>query len=224
MYFLYSGETIAQGQYFNYEDDPYLFETLGGGGLVPLNLPYIFDSEAEVLSAFPCPTFAGDFCLETTIISEPFYFYLDGECSPGDRLIYFMSKFGTWETYNFRAREDVGYSTNKEILQTAPELYSEGWDTPSYNGWNSQRRVWYNKVAKSGVLYTDYMPQSEMLWLSEELFQSPSVYMVNDEGYLEPIVITNTEVVMPNYQINSNKYQISMEYKSSYDTIRQNQE
>jgi hypothetical protein len=79
-------------------------------------------------------------------------------------------------------------------------------------------------VAKSGVLYTDYMPQGEMLWLSEELFQSPSVYMVNDEGYLEPIVITNTEVVMPNYQINSNKYQISIEYKSSYDTIRQNQE
>jgi hypothetical protein len=224
MYFLYSGETIAQGQYFNYDDVPYLFESLGGGGLVPLNVPYIFDSEEEVLSAFPCPTFAGDLCLDTTIISEPFFFYLDGECSPGDRLIYFMSKFGTWETYNFRAREDVGYSTNKEVLQTAPELYSQGWDTPSYNGWNSQRRVWYNKVAKSGVLYTDYMPQGEMLWLSEELFQSPSVYMVNDEGYLEPIVITNTEVVMPNYQINSNKYQISIEYKSSYDTIRQNQE
>jgi len=224
IYFLYSGDTISVGQYVNYEYEPYEFVSIGGGGLVPLNVPYIFNSEEQVLSAFPCPNFTGNTCLDTTIISEPFYFYLDGECSSGDRLIYFMSKFGTWETYNFRAREDVGYSTNKSVLQTAPELYSEGWNTPSYNGWNSQRRVWYNKVVKSGVLYTDYMPQGEMLWLSEELFQSPSVYMVNDEGYLEPIVITNTEVVMPNYQINSNKYQISIEYKSSYDTIRQNEE
>jgi len=224
VYFSYSGETIQAGQYFNYYDEPYALVGLGGGGLVPLDSPYIFDTEAEVLSAFPCPTFTGGTCLATTAISETFYFYLDGNCSAGDRLIYFMNKFGTWESYNFRAKEDTGYSVEKQVIQTAPELYSEGWDTSSYNGWNSQRRVWNNRVAKSGILYTDYMPQSETLWLSEELFQSPSVYMVNDEGVLEPIVITNTEVVVPNYQIGSSKYQISIEYKSSYDTIRQNQE
>ena len=224
MFFLYSGETIAVGQYFNYDDVPYYLESLGGGGLVPLNFPYIFDTESEVLSAFPCPTFTGSTCLDTTIISEPFFFYLDGNCSQGDRLIYFMSKFGTWETYNFRSREDIGYSVEKQIIQTAPELYAQGWDTESYNGWNSQRRTWYNKVVKSGVLYTDYMPQSELLWLSEELVQSPSTYMVNNEGYLEPITITNTEVIVPNYQIPSSKYQFSIEFKSAYDTIRQNQE
>jgi hypothetical protein len=68
------------------------------------------------------------------------------------------------------------------------------------------------------------MPQSELLWLSEELVQSPSTYMVNNEGYLEPITITNTEVIVPNYQIPSSKYQFSIEFKSAYDTIRQNQE
>lgn len=224
MYFSYSGETITAGQYFNYYDEPYALQGLGGGGLVPLDSPYIFNTEAQVLSAFPCPTFSSGSCLATTAISETFYFYLDGNCSAGDRLIYFMNKFGTWESYNFRAKEDTGYSVEKQVIQTAPELYSEGWDTSSYNGWNSQRRVWNNRVAKSGILYTDYMPQSETIWLSEELFQSPSVYMVNDEGVLEPIVITNTEVVVPNYQIGSSKYQISIEYKSSYDTIRQNQE
>jgi hypothetical protein len=224
MYFSYSGDTITAGQYFNYYDEPYALQGLGGGGLVPLDSPYIFNTEAQVLSAFPCPTFSSGSCLATTAISETFYFYLDGNCSAGDRLIYFMNKFGTWESYNFRAKEDTGYSVEKQVIQTAPELYSEGWDTSSYNGWNSQRRVWNNRVAKSGILYTDYMPQSETIWLSEELFQSPSVYMVNDEGVLEPIVITNTEVVVPNYQIGSSKYQISIEYKSSYDTIRQNQE
>ena len=224
MYFSYTGETLFVGQYVNYYEVPYEILTLGGGGLVPLVYPYVFDSEAEALSAFPCPTFTGGTCLNTTIISEPFYFYLDDNCSAGDRLVYFMNKFGTWETYNFRAKEDLGYSVDKQVIQTAPELYSQGWDTPSYNGWNSQRRVWNNKVAQSGVLYTDFMPQSETLWLTQELFQSPSVYIINDEGVLQPIVITNTEVVEPNYQIGSSKYQISIEYKSSYDTIRQNQE
>jgi hypothetical protein len=60
--------------------------------------------------------------------------------------------------------------------------------------------------------------------LSEELFQSPSVYLIGDDGVPMPIIITQTEVVVPNYQINSNKYQINIEYKSSYDTIRQNHE
>ena len=68
------------------------------------------------------------------------------------------------------------------------------------------------------------MPQSEMIWLSEELFQSPSVYLVGDNGVLEPITITNSEVIVPNYQIGSSKYQIQIEYKSGYDTIRQNHE
>lgn len=63
-----------------------------------------------------------------------------------------------------------------------------------------------------------------MLWLSEELFQSPSVYLIGDDNKLEPIIITNTEVVVPNYQVGSSKYQINIEYKSSYETIRQNHE
>jgi hypothetical protein len=103
-------------------------------------------------------------------------------------------------------------------------LYASGWDTPSYFGWNSERSVWSQLVGSSGVLYTDYLPQAESLWLSEELVQSPSVYLVGDNGVLEPIVITNTEVIKPNYQINSSKYQIQIEYKSAYDTIRQNHE
>jgi len=135
-----------------------------------------------------------------------------------------MNKMGTWDSYNFRSKEDTGYGVEKQEYKQSPPLYSEGWDNSSYYGWTERRNVWSNQVIKSGILYTDYMPQSEMLWLSEELFQSPSVYLITDEGVLEPITITNTEVVVPNYQIPSNKYQINIEYKSGYDTIRQNHE
>jgi hypothetical protein len=135
-----------------------------------------------------------------------------------------MNKMGAWDYYNFRAKEDVGYSVNKQEYQAAPLLYSQGWDTTSYYGWASKRNVWSNNVVKAGVLYTAPLPQAESIWLSEELFQSPSVYLIGDNGVLEPIVITNTEVSVPNYQINSNLYQISIEYKSAYDTTRQQQE
>jgi len=226
MYFSYTGDTILPTQYFNYQYDPYKIISYGGGGLVPLESPFIFDTEAEVLSAFPCPTFTGNTCLTTTKISEPFYFYVDGECSPGggDRVVYFMNSYGAWDSYNFRAKEDVGYGIEKQEYQSAPELYTTGWDSQSFYGWNSRRNVWAQNISQSGVIYTSYMPQSEMLWLSEELFQSPSVYLIGDDGVPMPIIITQTEVVVPNYQINSNKYQINIEYKSSYDTIRQNHE
>jgi len=224
MYFQYSGDPISLGVFFQYEETIFEFIEVGGGGFIDLEDPYIFETQASALSAFPCPVYSGGTCINTSVISEPFYFYLDEVCSRGDRNLYFMNKFGTWDYYNFREKEDVGYGIEKQVYQSAPLLYSEGWDQSSYYGWASRRNVWANNVAKSGILYTAPMPQAESIWLSQELFQSPSVYLIGDDGVLEPIVITNAEVVVPNYQINSSLYQISIEYKSAYDTIRQTQE
>lgn len=220
-YFRYSGDTIAVGQFINYYDTPFEIMGVGGGGFINLDRPFVFDTEAEALTAYPCPVITTGACKNTIVISEPFYFYLDGVCSAGDKVVFFMNKMGTWDTYNFRARDDRGYSVQKQEYKSVPDLYSQGWDKTSYNGWNERTRVYSQLVGKSGILYTDFMPESEMIWLSEELFQSPSVYMLDDNGQVEPIIITNTEVVVPNYQIPSSKYQIQIEYKSGYDTIRQ---
>ena len=224
MYFRYSGDTIVEGQFINYENTIYEITAIGGGGFIQLIDPYVFDTEASALSSFPCPATTTGSCLTTLVISEPFYFYYDEVCSQGNRVVFWLNKLGAWDSYNFRAREDVGYGVEKQVIQSSPELYSAGWDTPSYYGWNSQRSVWSQLVGSSGVLYTDLLPQAESLWLSEELVQSPSVYLVGDNGVLEPVVITNSEIIKPNYQINSTKYQIQIEYKSAYDTIRQNHE
>jgi hypothetical protein len=224
MFFRYSGDTIVVGQFINYENTIYEITEIGGGGFIQLTDPFVFDTEASALSAFPCPLTTTGSCLTTAIISEPFYFYYDENCSQGNRVVFWLNKLGAWDSMNFRAREDVGYSVEKQVVQNNPELYSAGWDTSSYFGWNSERSVWSQLVGQSGILYTDYMPQAETLWLSEELIQSPSVYLVGDNGVLEPVVITNTEVIKPNYQINSSKYQFQIEYKSAYDTIRQNHE
>jgi hypothetical protein len=223
-YFSYSGDPIFLGTFIQFDNTIYEVIAEGGGGFIPITDPLVFVSEAQGLSAFPCPVYSAGTCLNTTIISEPFYFYLDEFCSKGDRVLYFMNTFGAWDMYNFREKDDTGYSVQKQTYQSSPELYSQGWDTSSYYGWASRRNVWSNVVKKSGVLYTSFMPQAESIWLSKELAQSPSVYMINDDGVLEPVVITNTEVVVPNYQINSSQYQIEVEYQSAYDTNRQQQE
>ena len=223
-YFNYFGDPLTLDVYFIWNNTPYEFIGIGGGGFIDLVDPYVFLTEAQALSAFPCEIITTGSCLNTSIISEPFYFYLDEKCSSGNRVVFWLNKMGTWDSFNFRSREDIGYGVEKQVYQSSPELYSEGWDQPSYYGWNSRRNVWKQNVAKSGLLYTDLLPQAESIWLSQELFQSPSVYLVGDDGVLEPIVLTNTEVSQPNYQINATQYQISIEYKSAYDTIRQNQE
>jgi hypothetical protein len=223
-YFSYSGDPIAPNVFIQVQNTIYEVLGQGGGGFIPVEDPLVFLTEASALSAFPCQTFTGGTCRNTILISEPFYFYLDEECSHGNRLLWFMNTFGAWDNYNFRQREDTGYSIEKQTYQNAPPLYSQGWDTDSYYGWASRRNVWQSQVKKSGVLYTDFMPQAESLWLSKELAQSPSVYMLNDDGVMEPITITNTEVIVPNYQINTTQYQIQVEYQSAYDTNRQTQE
>jgi hypothetical protein len=224
MYFSYSGNSIAIGQYVNYINEVYEITALGGGGFIDLISPWVFDTEASALAMFPCYSATTGTCLSSVVVSEPFYYYFNQDCSPGNRVVFWLGKFGTWESYNFTEREDVGYSVEKQVIQKSPELYSAGWDTPSYQGWNSKRDVWSQKVAQSGILYTDFLPQAESIWLSQEITQSPSVYLVQDNGVLLPITITNTEVAQPNYQINNNKYQFQIEYKAAYDTIRQNHE
>lgn len=223
-YFDYTGDPIFIGTFLQFNNTIYELIAEGGGGFIPLVDPLVFVNEAQALSAFPCPIYTTGSCLNTIIISEPFFLYLDEFCSKGDRVLYYMNTFGAWDMYNFREKEDTGFSVQKQTYQSSPYLYSDGWDQSSYYGWASRRNVWSNLVIKSGVLYTSFMPQAESIWLSKELAQSPSVYMINDDGVLEPIVITNTEVVVPNYQINATQYQIEVEYQSSYDTTRQQQE
>lgn len=223
-FFLYSGDPISAGNFVQFNNTIYEVLDAGGGGFIPLINPLVFNTEASALSAFPCPIYATGVCQTTIVISEPFYLYLDDECSRGDRLLYYMNTFGAWDNYNFRQREDTGFSIEKQTYQNAPLLYSQGWDTSSYYGWASRRYVWQSQVKKSGVLYTDFLPQAEALWLSKELVQSPSVYMIGDDGDLEPITITNSEMIVPNFQINATQYQIQVEYQSGYDTTRQTQE
>ena len=115
----------------------------------------------------------------------------------------------------------LGYDIQREDYTSSPSLYTEGWVELSYYGWNPQSRVWNNQQAKTGILHTGIIPKSDADYLSEQLLRSPKVYLLDEEGDIEPIILTNTEVVKPNFQI-PNQVSISIQYKHAYPQLRQN--
>jgi hypothetical protein len=211
------------GQYFCYEGEIYLIESIGGGGIININVSTFYATEGAAEAVCPCeldPSGEED-CQDTTRISEYVWLYYDENCSVGNQNVMFLNQYGVYDFYNFRARSDVGYDVQKQEYKEAPPLYTEGWNEVTYYGWNFEQKVWDNKQSKTGILHTGYIPRSDAYWLTQTLLRSPRVYLVDDVGDLEPIIVTNTEVILPNYQ-KLQQVEVVMEYKGAYNEIRQN--
>lgn len=163
-------------------------------------------------------------CFSTSRISEHFYYYKDPECGPGNRRVMFLNSFGTWDYFTFKYRDTTGYDVARETLQTEPTLYTSGWDADKYYGWNNTNKVWNQRISKTGLLYSGRISKSYLAWLTDELLKSPSVYFVDSDGDIQPIVLTNTEVIEPNFQRNDGQYEMELEYRGGYNEIRQDNE
>lgn len=171
-----------------------------------------------------CTSYTVENCFPTTRISEYFYFYKDPECGPGKKRVMFLNSMGTWDYFTFKYRDTVGYDMGRETLQREPDLYSQGWNADRYYGWNNTNRVYKQNVSKTGLLYSGRISKSYLTWLTDELLKSPSVYFVDDDGDIQPIVLTNTEVIEPNFQRNDGEYELRLEYTGGYNETRQDKE
>jgi hypothetical protein len=211
------------GEFFCYNEEVYEITALGGGGTINIAYPSFYPDYDSAYAVCPCGLYPGgeENCQETERISEYFYFYVDGNCSVGSQQVMFLNTLGTYDVYTFRAREDVGYDVNKQEYKQAPPLYSDGWNEISYYGWEYETKVWNNKQSRTGILHTGYIPKSDADWLTEELLRSPRVFLVDKDGDLYPIILTNSEVIKPNFQI-PGQVNVVIEYKGAYPEVRQN--
>ena len=186
-------------------------------GLLP---SFITASIGEICTQW----FGVNLCFDTSRISEYFYFYKDPTCGPGKKRIMFLNSLGTWDYFTFKYRDNVGYDMNRQTLQREPDLYSAGWNADKYYGWNATNRVYKQNITKTGLLYSGRISKSYLAWLTDELLKSPSVYIVDDAGDIQPIVLTNTEVIEPNFQRNDGEYELRLEYTGGYNETRQDKE
>ena len=172
-----------------------------------------------------CDSWGGEEpCFSTHRISEYFYYYKDPECGPGDQRVMWLNSFGTWEYFTFKYRHNIGYDIQRESLQREPDNYSYGWDEDKYYGWNNTNKVWKQNISKTGLLYSGRISKSYLVWLTDELLKSPSVYLIDNDGDIQPIVLTNTEVIEPNFQRNDGEYEMQLEYRGGYNETRQDNE
>lgn len=213
----------SPGEFFCWNDEVYEILSLGGGGTTTVTVTTFYPDYATAFAACPCgldpqpPTNCQDF----ERISEYFYFYFDKNCSVNSQQVCWINSFGTMDYYTFRGREDKGYDVSREEFQQAPPLYTDGWTELSYYGWNPQNKVWNTQQALTGILHTGIIPKSDADFITEELLRSSSVWLVDDEGDLYPIILTNSEVVKPNFQIPT-QVSVSIEYKGGFPERRQN--
>ena len=209
-------------EHFCYNGEVYQILSFGGGGFVQSSVT-LYETYSQAYAVCPCTSSSGSTtdCQNSFQISEWFYYYYDNTCSPNNQRIMFQNKLGTYDYYTFRGLDDVGYNVNRETYGEAPELYVDGWNSTNYRGWNSTNKVWNNAQNKTGILRTGYIPKSDAIWLAEELLRSPNVFIIDDNGDLEPIVLTNNEVVEPNPD-RPGLMEIIVEYTGGYKELRQN--
>jgi hypothetical protein len=216
-----TGTTI--GQFFCYNNEVYEIISLGGGGFISSNITTFYSGYSEAFAVCPCggETPGDENCLQAEQISEWFYYYFADECSSTNIRIMFENKLGTYDYYTFKGAEDVGYDVNRQIYTEAPGLYVDGWDENTYYGWKYTNKVWNNPQSKTGILRSGYISKADAIWLSEELSRSPRVYIIYDDGDIEPIIPTNTEVVIPNPK-RPGQIELILEYSGGYKELRQN--
>lgn len=211
------------GQFFCYNNEVYEITAMGGGGTISTTIYTFYPDYDTAFPNCPCalqpqpPTDCQDF----ERISEYFIFMFDERCGVNSQQVMFLNSYSTYDYYTFMGREDKGYDIQREDYTSSPQLYSDGYVETSYYGWNPQTKVWNNQQSKTGILHTGMIPRSDADFLSEELLRSPKVFLVDEQGDLEPIILTNSEVVKPNFQL-PNQVSISIQYKHAYPYRRQN--
>lgn len=213
--------------YYDCEDGTEIVLNLLGGTQAEICTRSSFTVGANTTKTYLgwCDTWGGEEeCFTTRRISEYFYYYKDPECGPGKRRVMWLNSFGTWEYFTFKYRDNVGYDISRETLSSEPSLYGNGWNNGDYYGWNQKTSVYKQNITKTGLLYSGRISKSYLVWLSEELLKSPSVYFVDDDGDIQPIVLRNTEVIEPNFQRNDGDYEMVLEYSGGYNETRQDKE
>lgn len=220
---LTSPSTPSIGEFFCYNGEVYEIVTTGGGGFISHTVSTFYPDYSSAFAVCPCSPTTGDTtnCQDSVQISEWFYYYFDGECSPNSKRLMFQNKLGTFDYYTFRALDDIGYDVNRQTFIETSELSINGWNSNSYEGWLDNTKVWNNRQSKTGILRSGFIPKSDAIWLAEELLRSPRVYLIDDYGDLEPIILTNNEVIQPNPD-RPGLMDIVVEYQGGYKEIRQN--
>jgi hypothetical protein len=130
----------------------------------------------------------------------PFTIYMDTDCKRYETYrLHWLNKLGSWDSFTFAL-----VSTESATVQAFDYQRDPGvWDGTSYTYplYSGQKIHFAKTKSKQLVLNSDWISEAVQNWLVESLFDSPLVYLEQNNGTeFEPVKVTNTS-----YQLKTRK-------------------
>ena len=114
----------------------------------------------------------------------------------GDYGLYFVNRQGGWESF---AIQGTGVKSDNIQQYTTDKSFDN-------NTMEFEANRYLSEIKTSYVLNTHYMSDDQAFLLAKHLFSSNFVYLHNlKEGYITPVIITDTSVTYQTYQTNGKK-------------------
>lgn len=122
--------------------------------------------------------------------TENFKIYIDTECQryPANRL-HWLNKFGVYDSFTFTLVSTDSTKVDGNRYEKEKGVWNnEDYVYPLYQGESST----FSKRAEDTLtLNSDWIKEEVQNWLVRELYESPKVYLEDENGNFEPVNITN---------------------------------
>jgi hypothetical protein len=131
--------------------------------------------------------------------SEVFKIYIDTECQryPSKRL-HWLNKFGVWDSFTFTLVSTDSTKVDGNRYEKEKGVWNnEDYVYPLYQG---EATTFSKRAEDTLTLNSDWIKEEVQNWLVRELYESPKVYLEDENGNFEPVNITNA-----NYKLKVNR-------------------
>jgi len=180
--------------------DGYCYEVLSIGGVGDQSSSWSVNGISPYTDCADCLSGETPTCPSLSAVSETFSFEIDDECLRFNQLQFvWLNRYGTFDYYRFLKGKSEGVKIDRQQYQH----YNINWGDASLLNppvhLNSSRGtdVFNVSLTETHVVNTGFINFPDFQFL-EGLYTSPQVYIIEDDGTLNPVVVTTTDFVRKN--------------------------
>jgi len=152
-------------------------------------------------------------CSGYTPVSEVFTFNIEPICTRAGATqlqLMWLNRYGTYDYYTFTAGKDEGINIERQSFKT----WNVDWDSddPSKEEYSRGLTDFEIRMSETHVINSGFINNPDMVFL-EEVYTSPEVYEIKEDGGLRPINIISGEYLRKN---KGNKSIVNLELSYVY--------
>ena len=166
------------------------------------------------ISPQPVPTsYTLGNCSGYTPVSEVFTFNVEPICTRAGSTqlqLMWLNRYGAYDFYTFTEGKDEGINIERQSFKT----WNVDWDSnnPTKEEYSRGLTDFEVRMSETHVINSGFINNPDMVFL-EEVYTSPEVYEIKEDGGLRPINIINAEYLRKN---KGNKSIVNLELSYVY--------